>query len=147
MESNPISSPTIPQADPRQALLEEAARCVTKDRNSTYDEPEDNFARIADYWNLYLGGQLVKPIAPYQVAWIMALVKVARDQFCPHHDNRVDMAGYMACAEQVVVRAGQAREMAPLSPGAASLRLEQLNRAFDVLHQELDRLVVPATPA
>ena len=35
----------------RKAILDDAIECVTKDRNATHGEAEDNFATIAEYWS------------------------------------------------------------------------------------------------
>ena len=35
-------------------ILEKANDFTTKDRNTCYDEPENNFQRIADYWKVHI---------------------------------------------------------------------------------------------
>ena len=37
-----------------QSILEEAGRAVNGERQLNYGSPEDNFARIAEFWNTYL---------------------------------------------------------------------------------------------
>lgn len=81
----------------RQQVLSAAELVVSKDRNSTYGEPEDNFGRIAAMWSAYLE----KDITSRDVAWLMVLLKVAREVHAPHPDNPVDVAGYAACAAEV----------------------------------------------
>lgn len=81
----------------RQRVLDEAGRIISADRNSTYGEPEDNLGRIAGLWTVYLE----RPVSPRDVAWLMVLLKVAREVHAPHDDNPVDVAGYAALAGEV----------------------------------------------
>ena len=74
---------------------------VTKDRAADHGDMEDNFQRIALYWNAHLG--LVDFIKTEDVAAMMALLKIARIHSNPTHiDNWVDACGYMACGGEVV---------------------------------------------
>lgn len=85
----------------RKEILDKAAECVLKDRQSTYDTPENSFQVIADYWNVYLQTCL----KPHQVAVMMALVKIARLKTSPQHeDNWIDLAGYAACGGEVATK-------------------------------------------
>ena len=90
----------------RQQILEAATQCVTKDRNATHGEPEDNFRAIADLQNAYLRAKYVHnaqrgkllDITPVDVAVLNILQKVARivtSPECP--DHWIDIAGYAAC--------------------------------------------------
>jgi hypothetical protein len=81
----------------RQRCLTEAARIVSSDRNRSYGEPEANLGRIADLWTVLFG----RKVTARQVAWAMALVKIAREVNAPHPDNPVDVAGYAACAAEL----------------------------------------------
>lgn len=79
----------------RKECLDAAAECVLKDRQNEYGGPEDNFGRIAQMWNGYLG---ISGIKPWDVAAMMGMLKMARARFNPKYsDNWVDMAGYAAC--------------------------------------------------
>lgn len=92
----------------REQVIEATRRAVMADRNADYAPPEENFQRIADLWNLYLEGR--GEVTPYDTAIMMVLVKVARIQASPHLvDHLVDIAGYAACAADVI----------PAAPGAA----------------------------
>ncbi len=92
----------------REQVIEATQRAVMADRNTDYAPPEENFQRIADLWNLYLEGR--GEVTPYDTAIMMVLVKVARIQASPHlMDHLVDIAGYAACAADVI----------PGAPGAA----------------------------
>ena len=82
----------------RAAILREAERIVTQDRNVDYDTPENNFHRIAVMWEAYKG----VPFAAHDVAVMQALVKVARIATSPgKEDHWVDLVGYGACGGEV----------------------------------------------
>lgn len=85
----------------RQEILEEAIKCVTKDRNATHGEPEDNFNTIAAYWNVYLhstGYRLKGDLNAKDIAAMMILMKMSRIATSPEQpDHWVDIAGYAAC--------------------------------------------------
>jgi hypothetical protein len=88
----------------RRALLEEALRITSHDRNSAYGNPEDNFQNIANYWNTYLttmpGQGKILVLSSQDVAHLMILMKMARLNTNPsHRDSLVDIAGYAACGE------------------------------------------------
>jgi hypothetical protein len=66
----------------RADILATASEYVTKDRATTHGDAEDNFRRIADLWNAYLG---VDDITSIDVAVMLALLKVARIKQNPTH--------------------------------------------------------------
>jgi hypothetical protein len=83
----------------RADILATASKYVTKDRAATHGDAEDNFRRIADLWNTYLG---VDDITSIDVAVMLALLKVARIRSNPTHaDNWIDIAGYAACGGEI----------------------------------------------
>lgn len=90
---------------PRVALLEEAIKITTRDRNASYGNPEDNLANIAAYWNSYLtqrapDATVLPHLNGQDVAHMMILMKLARLVANPgHRDSLVDIAGYAACGE------------------------------------------------
>lgn len=91
---------------PREALLREAIRYTTQDRNAQHGEPEENFTNIAEFWWVYLNqrfpGNLPDSMGvdvdAVDVAVLMALMKIAR---LTHNrsvrDSWVDAAAYLAC--------------------------------------------------
>ena len=82
----------------RSECLEKAARCVLKDRQDQYGEPENCFGMIAGMWTAYLGVFLTA----FDVSMMMALLKIARAKANPHHgDSLVDLAGYAACGAEL----------------------------------------------
>lgn len=84
----------------RKQTLEMALQYVTADRQATHGKPEDTFGRIAGYWSVYLD----KTVSAYDVAALMALLKIARSQANPTaFDNWVDLAGYAACGSELAL--------------------------------------------
>ena len=91
----------IKQVWDRAKVLDTAKGYVTKDRAADHGDMEDNFQRIAVYWNAHLG--LVDFIKTEDVAAMMALLKIARiHSNSTHMDNWVDACGYLACGGEVV---------------------------------------------
>lgn len=93
----------------REQILGAVAKAVLSDRNKSYGNPEDNFANIAYLWNWYLenrkGSSPDAPfkITPIDVAHMHGLMKYARLSTNPYHrDSVVDVAGYAACAGDMV---------------------------------------------
>lgn len=88
----------------REATLKKANNCVNGKRQSDYGTPEDNFRVIADLWSIYLTGDMYT-ITPKDVAIMMALMKIGRIATGgekPTLDSFVDLAGYAACAAEIV---------------------------------------------
>ena len=89
----------------RKELLEKAIEITEGARQQHYGTPEDNFSRIAEYWQTYLrqtqlvDGHII--ICPHDVAIMMILMKTARlaaDYL--HDDSWLDIAGYAACGSE-----------------------------------------------
>lgn len=79
----------------------EASLCVTKDRQATHGDAEDNFRNIAELWRTYCGF----PFTTTDVAAMMVLVKISRLKTSPYNnDNWVDIAGYAACGGGIAAR-------------------------------------------
>jgi hypothetical protein len=96
----------------REQVLDEAKKYISQDRTNVYGSAEDNFSTIADFWTTYLWRRgLVDPLqelAPYDVAMLCGLIKVARIANSPHHhDSYVDLAGYAACGAEVASLAAE----------------------------------------
>lgn len=81
----------------REDILEKARQCVCGDRDHQYGSPEESFNRIADYWSTFLG----KEISAKDVAIMMILFKIAREEHSTKTDNWVDMCGYAACGGEL----------------------------------------------
>jgi hypothetical protein len=90
---------TIPGAEPppsSKIILDEANKIIHSDRAASYGPVEDSFERIAKYWEDYLGIAIDRE----DVAMMMILLKVARNQHSFKRDNLIDIAGYAALAEK-----------------------------------------------
>ena len=92
----------------REYILNAAREAVCTDRNRMYGEPEDSFGTIADLWCCYvekccvIDGCIV--LGSREVAEMMILFKMARlmTSTKPNLDSYADIAGYAACAGEVV---------------------------------------------
>ena len=83
----------------RADILATASEYVTIDRAATHGDAEDNFRRIAELWNAYLGADDITTI---DVAVMLVLLKVARIRSnTTHADNWIDIAGYAACGGEI----------------------------------------------
>lgn len=94
----------------KKTCLEEAAKCITKDRQNSYGNPENNFATIAEYWQTHLDARakmfgydkLNTKIRPEDVAIMMCHLKLSRMISSPKKaDNYIDGAGYLAIASEL----------------------------------------------
>ena len=82
----------------RESILDTAKQMVCGHREQDYGSPENNFARIASLWSVYLDA----PITPVDVAMMMALLKIARIKSgTGTADSFVDLAGYAACGGEI----------------------------------------------
>ena len=102
-----FGSPSSHKTITKEELLDRAKATVA-DRGLNYGKPEDNFARIARYWNVHLQNRYGEPSAidAVDVALMMNLMKVARLDNEPRHlDSWIDMAGYAACGANIAAEA------------------------------------------
>lgn len=76
-------------------ILKEAEEIINGPRRESYGSADKSFQLIADLWSSYLDF----PITKRDVANLMILLKVARDQNRPKHDNQLDIIGYAALAD------------------------------------------------
>lgn len=83
----------------RQECLERANSIVNGEREDMYGSPEDSFDLVAELWTKYLG----TAIDPIDVPIMMILLKIARhSNGIPKEDNFIDIAGYSACAMEIM---------------------------------------------
>jgi len=66
-------------------------------RSSQYDAPELNLKRIADAWTNFLK----REVTAYEVAVMMAMLKLCRLSQGYHQDTLEDAAAYIALAEML----------------------------------------------
>lgn len=77
----------------RSECLDKAKEIVNGARQENYGSPEKNFKEIARYWSIFLD----RDISATDVALMMVLMKLARLQNKPDHDDSwIDIAGYAA---------------------------------------------------
>jgi len=83
----------------RYLLNEFFSRCTEHivERANQYDAPELNLKRIADSWTNFLK----REISPYEVAIMMAMLKLCRLSQGYHQDTLEDAAAYIALAEML----------------------------------------------
>lgn len=80
----------------KESILDKAKRITSGDRQKDYGHPKENFKRIADLWNAYLKNRKESgEITVEDIAWMMVLLKIARDQNKPTYDNLLDSIGYV----------------------------------------------------
>ena len=103
----PTETPAAEKTVSRADILDRAKAIVTGEREKQYGKPEDNFAAVAQMWEVYLSSQCVGEgadvrIAPEDVAMMMVLLKVGRLMTGDYlADNYVDICGYVACAGEI----------------------------------------------
>lgn len=101
--SGVVPVPDVKQADIKADLLQEAGAIVNGARRSAYGTPENNFERIARFWQAYFDntGRDVK-ITAEDVSPMMRLMKEARLCESPdHRDSFVDIIGYTLTGAEV----------------------------------------------
>jgi hypothetical protein len=81
----------------RSDILAKANLLITGDRAKQYGSADENFNCIATMWTAYLG----RHISAYDVANMMALLKIARMRNSVHQDSSVDGCGYLALAYEL----------------------------------------------
>lgn len=98
--------------DSREAILEEAERIVSQDRNKEYGGPENSFSLIAKLWEPVIRSRCVADgtevkVDEVTVALLMALLKIARASSNQNHiDSWIDCCGYMACGGELATLGG-----------------------------------------
>ena len=89
----------------RKRVLSEAEKCVCGHREQDYGTPEDSFEMIGKLWAVYL--DYATKIDAYDVAAMMALLKIARIAKSPDHmDSWCDLAGYASCGGEIAGKDG-----------------------------------------
>ena len=96
MDRNDVNKCIDPVAVNREDVLEKAKACVSGDRDKQYGKPEDSFYRIALMWSAYLRTN----VTAKDVALMMILFKVAREEYKDKLDNWIDICGYAACGAE-----------------------------------------------
>jgi len=99
-----IVSEAPPPFDIKARIADEAKRIVSGARRSAYGTPEQNFERIARYWQAYFEntGRGSVNVTAADVSPLMRLMKEARLNENPdHYDSLVDLVGYALTGAEV----------------------------------------------
>jgi hypothetical protein len=91
------------------AEILDSVKAVLEERERNYDHPLPNFNRIAYYWDGYIRDRqklceqqgVTFHITAKDIALLMILMKVAREQFQSKEDNWLDMIGYAMCGLRI----------------------------------------------
>ena len=90
----------------RAEILDTAKQYVTKDRDATHGDMEDNFDSIAELWQIYFNNEW--DFTSTDVAVMMTLLKIARLKSNKSNpDHWVDACGYMACGGELAIKKGK----------------------------------------
>lgn len=82
-------------------LIDQVAGRV-RNRRRNYGRPLVNFLRIAVLWSEYnIGYGLNIVFTPEDVAWMMVLLKIARQEHSDSEDNLLDSLGYVDCLDDM----------------------------------------------
>lgn len=99
-----LDGPAAEQPDIKAEIADEAKRIVSGARRSAYGKPEQNFERIARFWQAYFEntGRGAVNITAADVSPMMRLMKEARLCETPdHRDSFVDLVGYALTGAEV----------------------------------------------
>jgi hypothetical protein len=90
--------------DVKAAIADDAKRIVSGARRAAYGKPEDNFERIAKFWQAYFEntGRPSANVTAADVSPLMRLMKEARLCETPdHRDSFVDLVGYTLTGAEI----------------------------------------------
>lgn len=90
-------------ADKEPSYTQEARKLVLGDRNSSYGNPADDYAKTAKVWSGLLTHKL-KPgqeITPKEATMMMVGLKLCREMHKHKADNLIDAIGYCITAEWI----------------------------------------------
>ncbi|TPJ86984.1 MULTISPECIES: DUF6378 domain-containing protein [unclassified Mesorhizobium] len=90
--------------DVKAAIADDAKRIVSGARRAAYGKPEDNFERIAKFWQAFFEntGRPEANVTAADVSPLMRLMKEARLCETPdHRDSFVDLVGYALTGAEI----------------------------------------------
>lgn len=92
------------ETDVKAAIADDAKKIVSGARRAAYGKPEDNFERIAKFWQAYFEntGRHAANVTAADVSPLMRLMKEARLCETPdHRDSFVDLVGYTLTGAEI----------------------------------------------
>jgi hypothetical protein len=95
----------IPDLTKASAIASYAATLVSTSREATHGDKIENFNNIAALWSAWIENRhnITNAICAHDVGIMLVLMKAARTlSGSVNLDDYVDMAGYAACAGEVV---------------------------------------------
>ncbi len=97
-----------PESEPKEDILDIAARITRGDRQSSYGPPDQDFRRTAEMITAMLRHKLAEgqQFETWEIAQMMILLKLSRLQHSKKRDNVVDIAGYARCMDVCYDAAG-----------------------------------------
>jgi hypothetical protein len=125
--STPGSIRRVPEflAAPAPSVFEEAETIVNGDREQTYGHPAKNLHATALLWAAHIEAKygIEVPLDCFDVAWMMANLKQARQMHMHKRDNLVDAIGYIGLDQKIRdynERNGQCKNQSTASSRLAS---------------------------
>lgn len=85
--------------DRMRDILNDALEIVTGSRHKAYGSPDENHARTAQFWSVYIQSMDGRSFDGRDVAMLNILQKISRDLHWRQRDNCLDIIGYAANAE------------------------------------------------
>lgn len=74
-----------------------AIELVLGNRNDSYGNPADDYAKVAKVWSGLLAPILKRDITPQEAILCMVGLKLCREVYAHKEDNLVDAHGYLLC--------------------------------------------------
>lgn len=84
---------------PTKNVCREAEELVLGERNSSYGNPADDYAKTAKVWSGLLNPILKRDITPQEAMLMMVGLKLSREVHKHKHDNIIDAIGYLLCVD------------------------------------------------
>jgi len=120
--------------DIKKEILQEAGSIVDGARRAAYGKPEDNFERIARFWQAYFEntGRPEANVTAADVSPLMRLMKEARICESPdHRDSHVDLIGYTLTGAEINLSAEEEYHIWELKDGWVVREISNFLSGYD----------------